>query len=185
VTTTTPGPADQAAPETQVLRRSVLPAPEAAPPPPAAPPPAAARLSCPECGTTAEVVLSRRAAEDFCRACDYPLFWARPERAVLEDTSSGDDARRRLPGSLGTTRLATVPCPQCVELNLPGAELCVRCGSGMTPPPAPVPLPPPLPEPVPEPVVEEPPAAPVRFPWWWLASVGLLVGAVVVAARLL
>ncbi|QDB79133.1 MULTISPECIES: hypothetical protein [Georgenia] len=183
MTTTTPGPTGQVAPETAVVRQSVLPAAGSTETGPATP--AAASLSCPECGTTAEVVLSRRAAEDFCRACDYPLFWARPEHAVLEEAPSGDDARRRLPGSLGTTRLATVPCPHCVELNLPGAELCLRCGSTMTPPPAPVPLPAPLPEPVPEPVVEEPPAAPVRFPWWWLASVGLLVGAVVVAARLL
>lgn len=133
-------------------------------------------LACPECGTMATVTLGRRDAQDFCRSCDFPMFWARPERPTGGSDEVGDDARRRLPGASGTTTLATVPCPHCAELNLPGAWLCVRCEGSMVPEPPPPPPPLPMPEPVlvPEPVPEPEPAEP--FPLWWLLGM-LAIGA--------
>jgi len=32
-------------------------------------------VTCPECGAMQQVALSRREANDFCRNCDFPLFW--------------------------------------------------------------------------------------------------------------
>lgn len=127
-------------------------------------------LTCPECGTRTPVTLSRRDAQDFCPSCDYPMFWARPEQVAGAPEPYGDDARRRLPGASGATQLATVPCPSCGELNVPGAWLCIRCDSPMVVAPPPVPEAPPMPEPV---VVPEPVRVPQTtrsFPYWWFAA---------------
>ncbi|GAA1621631.1 hypothetical protein [Georgenia ruanii] len=139
-----------------------------------------ATLACPECGTVTTVNLARRSATDFCPGCDYPLFWARPEHPVGEATPAGEDARRRLPGAYGTTVLATAPCPVCAELNLPAAEVCVRCGSSMEPPVPPAPMPMPMPEPVVVVVPPPPLPAPERlFPWWWLVATAAIAAAMV------
>src|SRR5262245_26909484 len=39
-------------------------------------------VTCPECGTVGVVALTRRDATDFCRNCDYPLFWT-PAQILL------------------------------------------------------------------------------------------------------
>ena len=33
-------------------------------------------LTCPECGQVTTLETVRRAADEFCPHCDYPLFWA-------------------------------------------------------------------------------------------------------------
>lgn len=136
----------------------------------------ASTIACPECGTLTTVTLSRRDADDFCPSCDYPMFWARPQQAVVGPGLEGDDARRRSPGASGSVHVATVPCPSCNELNLPGAWICVRCGGSMVVPPPPEPEPVPVPEPVvvPEPIREPEPAE--SFPLWWFAAM-VCVGA--------
>src|SRR6478735_4787900 len=106
-------------------------------------------LACPECGTVSAVHADRRLASDFCPTCDYPLFWARPSSGAGLGDGSSDDALRRAPGASGNALSATLACPACAELNVPGARNCVRCGSLMDPPPPPPE--PPLPEPVPAP----------------------------------
>src|SRR5207248_2900615 len=153
----------------------------AAPPPPvdaaAPPPPATDVLSCPECGTTALVTLNRRQAQDFCRHCDYPLFWT-PSAVVLGGSGVGEESLRRLPGTTGRAMTASVACPHCAEPNPVTAAFCVRCGLSMQvrheappPPPAPVYTPPP-----PEPVLPD-----KRVPWWvWLIIGLLMTGAIVV-----
>ena len=35
-----------------------------------------AEIVCPECGQVTELPAIRRSADEFCRHCDYPLFWA-------------------------------------------------------------------------------------------------------------
>jgi Zn ribbon nucleic-acid-binding protein len=122
-------------------------------------------VTCPECGATQDVQLNRRDAVDFCRRCDFPLFWA-PQR-VTRDRDVGGEAEslRRLPGTVGRTMLASVRCPHCAEPNTVSAVVCVRCGLSMhpvAPPPPPVVTAPPPPEPV---IIE-----PERVtPWWvWL-----------------
>ncbi|MCL3861862.1 hypothetical protein [Actinotalea sp. K2] len=132
--------------------------------------------SCPECGTTSVVRPSRRDAEDFCPACDYPLFWARSYPAATAPAGDSDDARRRAPGASGATLIATVPCPSCFELNLPGAWLCIRCDGSMTPPPPPVPAPVLMPVLVPDPVTVREPTPAERFPWWWFVAMVVAVG---------
>ena len=52
----------------------------------AQPPAATETITCPECGTIATVTLNRRDSSDFCRNCDYPLFWT-PSR-VLTDANA-------------------------------------------------------------------------------------------------
>ncbi len=136
----------------------------------------ATTLTCPECGTQTTVTLSRRDAQDFCPSCDYPMFWARPEQAAGRPDAGGDDARRRLPGASGATQLATVPCPSCGELNLPGAWLCIRCESSMVVAPPPEPEPVPMPVPVVEPEPMRFPEATREFPLWWFAAM-IAVGA--------
>jgi len=134
-------------------------------------------LTCPECGASGVVDPSRRDAVDFCPSCDFPLFWAREQVVIGEQSDAGDDSLRRLPGALGRQVIASVPCPHCSEPNLPSATVCVRCGLSMTvveqppPPPPPAPAPPPAPEPV---VVEEEP----RWTWiWWVLLVVTLLAA--------
>ncbi len=124
----------------------------------------AVTVVCPECGTRATVSTAARRASDFCPTCDYPLFWARTSGLPDEPADRPDDALRRAPGALGAVPVASIACPACGELNLPGARTCVRCGSPMDPP-APAPAPP-LPEPEPEVVVVREPV-PCGHPATW------------------
>ena len=132
-------------------------------------------VTCPECGATQDVQLNRRDAVDFCQRCDFPLFWA-PQRPTRDRETGGEtESLRRLPGTVGRTTLASVPCPHCFELNTVSAVVCVRCEQSMhpiEPPPPPPAAPPPLP---PEPVYEEP--EPVT-PWWVWVLVAFSAGAV-------
>jgi len=116
------------------------------PVPPARPSAVPVARQCPQCGLPGTVVGGRRSADDFCQRCDFPLFWAgdRVERALVDE--GVEDSLRRSPGTVGSAALASTPCPGCAELNVPSASRCVRCGSGMTPPP-PVVHVPPAPEP--------------------------------------
>ena len=132
-------------------------------PPLAVPTPTSApdeQVTCPECGTVAMVALTRRDSDDFCRQCDYPLFWT-PSKIVLESGSTTGDSLRRLPGTSGRVMVASVPCPHCAEGNLLTAVLCARCGGDMNPPvPAPVVAAAPPPPPAPAPAPKQP------VPWW-------------------
>ena len=141
-------------------------------------PAAAETITCPECGEIASVEPGRRRSEDFCRRCDFPLFWARSAVVVPFGEETGASLRR-LPGTVGRAATAALACPHCGEPNGPAALICVRCGGDMHPvaPPPPVVLapPPPAPEPEPEPITP--------FPWWWVLVICLclLVITVVVA----
>jgi hypothetical protein len=132
------------------------------------------QIVCPECGTAAAVILNRRDAGDFCRVCDYPLFWT-PSAVVRDHGPGAGDALRRLPGTGGRQTVASVPCPTCAEANPISATTCLRCGGPMVIVPEPAPAP--APEPVAAPAPVPPPAKP--FPWWWVAA-GVLTVAVLV-----
>jgi len=141
----------------------------------AAPPPDRENVTCPECGAPAVVTVNRRQAEDFCRHCDYPLFWT-PSLVVLDSGGLGQDSLRRLPGTTGRAMTASVSCPHCAEPNPLTAATCVRCGLSMhvqapPPPPEPVYLPPP-PPPAPAPPEK-------HVPWWVWLLVGLIVAAAI------
>jgi hypothetical protein len=135
-------------------------------------------VTCPECGTAARVVFKRRDARDFCRACDYPLFWT--PSAIQRDRADADESLRRLPGTMGRATIASLPCPHCAELNALSAQICVRCGLALHPEPAP-------PPPAPAPVYVAPPPAPEPepergWPWWaWLLLAIGVAAAVTVA----
>ena len=141
-----------------------------------------ASITCPECGASAMVEVTRRDALDFCQRCDFPLFWARDQVVLGEPIDSNGDALRRLPGTLGRVAIASVPCPHCNEPNLPTATLCVRCGLTMQasrPPAPPRPRQAPLPEPAMAPLEDEPNR------WWiWLLVLltMLLVAGIVLLA---
>ena len=141
----------------------------------AAPPPDRESVTCPECGAPAVVTVNRRQAEDFCRHCDYPLFWT-PSLVVLDAGGLGQDSLRRLPGTTGRAMTASVPCPHCAEPNPLSAVNCVRCGLSMH-----VQAPPPPPEPVYAPPPPPPAPAPPEkhVPWWVWLLVGLLVAAAI------
>lgn len=135
-------------------------------------------ITCPGCGTVSHFEELRRSATEFCRSCDYPLFWA---RSTLVTAGAGgadaDTGLRRLPGTAGRTTVATVTCWACQEPNLLAATICVRCGSDLAGPPAPPPAPPepaPVVEVVEEVVVERPSPVP-----WVILGVLALVGLVV------
>jgi hypothetical protein len=132
------------------------------------PPVQTEQVTCPECGTVAMVTLTRREAADFCRSCDYPLFWT-PSIVLLDRATLADDSLRRLPGTVGRVTVAHLPCPHCSEPNQVTAIDCIRCGRPLRPvhyEPAPIPvyLPPP-PEPEPE----------RGIPWWVWFAVALMV----------
>ncbi len=137
-------------------------------------------VTCPECGQLATVDMARRQADDFCRRCDFPLFWARGTVIAPEGAESGASLRR-LPGTVGRAATAALICPHCSEPNSPAAEICVRCALSLhpvdIPEPEPVVIAPPEPEPEPEPLPEK------NFDWWWivaataaLVAIALLVG---------
>jgi hypothetical protein len=121
-------------------------------------------ITCPECGLQAAIDPAQRRADDFCKRCDYPLFWARAAIVPLSGEETGASLRR-LPGTVGRAATASVACPHCNELNSPTALICIRCGRSMLPDPEPEPEPvavyvPPPPEPEPEPEK--------GFPLWWV-----------------
>ena len=123
---------------------------------------------CPGCGTTVEIEPGRRTADLFCHRCDYPLFWVPPPDGYIapdgEETLDADTVLRRRPGAAGVRLPASVPCPACAELNRVAEELCIRCGSPMSPVLEP--------EPVVEVIVELPPPPepePDDPPYIWIA----------------
>jgi hypothetical protein len=119
------------------------------------------------------VTLTRRDASDFCRNCDYPLFWT-PSKILLDRANLSDESLRRLPGTVGRVTVASFRCPHCAEPNQLTAVDCIRCGRPLRPvhyeqPPVPVYLsPPPPPEPEPE----------RGIPWWVWAAILMMVVAV-------
>jgi DNA-directed RNA polymerase subunit RPC12/RpoP len=136
-------------------------------------------ITCPECGLRAAIDPTQRRADDFCRRCDYPLFWARAAVVPLSGEETGASLRR-LPGTVGRAATASVACPHCNEPNSPTALICIRCGRSM--------LPDPEPEPEPEPVYVAPPPLPEPepekgFPLWWVVvmCVCLLIITILVA----
>ncbi len=158
-------------------------APGSAPAPDrAAAPTESAIVTCPECGTVATATLNRRDSRDFCRNCDYPLFWT-PSKVQVGRGDVADDSLRRLPGTQGRATLASLPCPHCAEPNPLSGVNCLRCGLPLRPVAAP---PPPPPEPVhvpPPPPAEA--APPPREPWWPWVLLGLMTAAIIVIAVLL
>jgi len=115
-------------------------------------------VTCPGCGTVTYLDSLRRHAEEFCRTCDYPLFWSRDAAVLAGGDAVGEGAGlRRLPGTAGRVTLASTTCWACDEPNLALAELCVRCGVDLSGPP-------PEPEPEPEPEPDDEPW-PDPEPW--------------------
>ncbi len=140
-------------------------------------------VTCPECGATQQVQVSRRDAADFCERCDFPLFWV-PQRVTRDRADGGaTESLRRLPGTVGRTTLASVPCPHCAEPNTVRAVVCVRCELPMRPLAPPPPPPPVQPAPAaPPPVVIEPDRG---TPWWVWLIVGVFAVTVVLVVLVL
>ena len=135
-------------------------------------------VTCPTCGTLAQLDEVNRDAQAFCRVCDYPLFWIRAAATGEgEGGLAGDPGLRRLPGTAGLVTVATLSCWNCNEPNAITGIHCIRCGLELHP--VPVfelpPPPPPEPEPVvvPEPVPPKPPLIPRE--WRPAAFVGTLL----------
>ena len=139
-------------------------------------------VTCPECGQLATVDMARRQADDFCRSCDFPLFWARGTVIAPEGAESGASLRR-LPGTVGRAATAALICPHCSEPNSPAAEICVRCALSLhpveIPEPEPVVIAPPEPEPEPEPLPEK------SFDWWWIVAIAAALVAIALLVGLL
>lgn len=134
-------------------------------------------VTCPSCGTVSHFDQMRRDAQEFCRRCDYPLFWVRTSDAPLGDSSEGDVGLRRLPGAGGRQVVASLGCPSCNEPNLYSATVCIRCGADLHPAPA---MPVAAAPPPPAPVLEPPPPEPEVGPLW--PYYALLIGAPVAIA---
>lgn len=111
-------------------------------------------VECPGCGAARRTDPSRRDADGFCGACDFPLFWAFDRLPLAGGTGAGAGLRR-LPGTVGRATLASLRCPACTEPNPPTAVLCVRCDAVLRPEPVVEAAPAPRPEPVPN-----------SLPWW-------------------
>jgi hypothetical protein len=144
------------------------------------PPALAETVTCPECGTIAQISLNRRESMDFCRTCDYPLFWT-PSNVVRDGSGVSAESLRRLPGQAGRATIASLPCPFCYEPNALSAQTCIRCNRPMhpveePPPPAPVYIAPPAPV-----VVEQP----KKVAWWVWALLALGAAALIVLVVLI
>jgi ribosomal protein L40E len=136
-------------------------------------------ITCPECGHLATFEAMRRAAEEFCPNCDYPLFWAPSNVPVAVATQGSDATLRRLPGAGGRVVIGTKICPACGEHNVLSATICIRCSSDLDPKE-------PEPEPEPEPVLLQIPPPPMeatkkRRRWLWILLAIVVVAAVTVA----
>jgi hypothetical protein len=139
-------------------------------------------ITCPSCGTVTYLGAVRRHAEEFCRTCDYPLFWARDAaRLAGGDAVSEGAGLRRLPGTAGRVTMASVSCWSCDEPNLALARVCVRCGVDLSGPPPERPAPIPTvtfpvfePEPEPEPDLEPPARSDLAY-WLTLAGIAALL----------
>lgn len=178
----TPEPAGELVPIDEPLPEPVgqLPTPRSSTTAAAMPQPPAETVTCPECGTVAHVTLNRRESLDFCRTCDFPLFWT-PTKVVRGASGSTEESLRRLPGQAGRATIASLPCPFCYEPNALSAQTCIRCNRPMhpveePPPPAPVYVPPPAP------VVVE---TPKKVAWWVWALLGLGAAALIVLVVLI
>ena len=138
---------------------------------------------CPSCGTEAHLEGVTRSADEFCRKCDYPLFWAPAPTTIasLEEDGTAEATLRRLPGSSGRRAVASVPCPTCSELNAPTSLVCIRCGGPMVLA-EPDPEPEPEPEPDPEPELVPIPDERSNLLWWIALGVGLVLVTVLVIA---
>jgi hypothetical protein len=119
-------------------------------------------FECPGCGTVVSLVAIEATADEFCRVCDYPLFWAEQAQvraaAAESDNAALAAARLRRPGAAGRQIPVGAACPSCGEINAADAAFCHRCGSSMHPEPVVV-----VEEIV---VVEPPPPPPPPVPWW-------------------
>ena len=76
-----------------------------------------ADIVCPECGQVTTLTAIRRAADEFCPHCDYPLFWAPTALPLVAGSAASDATVRRLPGAGGRMMIGTLVCPACGELN--------------------------------------------------------------------
>lgn len=131
-----------------------------------------AEIVCPECGLVTTLPAIRRAADEFCGHCDYPLFWAPTAVPLATPTGASDATLRRLPGVGGRMLIGTEVCPECGELNPMSETNCIRCGALLHPvPEEPVPEPPPPPPPRPAPMPEP------RQRWWLWILLVVVVGA--------
>jgi hypothetical protein len=136
-----------------------------------------AMISCPRCGLESTYDVIRKSYDEFCRRCDYPLFWAPSVAPVGAAVSGSDAALRRLPGASGRSLIGTKDCWNCGELNASMRTLCVRCGVSLEKPVE-------QEEPEPEPVVLFIPPPPTPQPekgWrWWMWALLLLAIAIIV-----
>ncbi|WP_041298226.1 hypothetical protein [Ilumatobacter coccineus] len=137
-----------------------------------------ADVTCPECGAETEMLAVRRAADEFCSQCDYPLFWAPSSAPITTPGGNAQATLRRLPGAGGRRRVGSRICPECGELNALSETHCTRCEADLDPPPPP---PPPAPEPEPEVFVPVPLEETPTSPWWvWWLLGGALSACVIV-----
>jgi len=140
-------------------------------------------IDCPSCGTVSHFEELSRDAGAFCRACDFPLFWARTTRLASLDTDQ-HAGLRRLPGTAGRVAVALIDCPECEEPNPVTNRICIRCGADLRPAP-PLPAPAPAPAPRRPPAPPPPPPPPQRVWWPWALLITLAVIAIVVLIILL
>jgi len=131
-----------------------------------------ADITCPQCGNNTELLTVRRASEEFCTHCDFPLFWAQSAVPIATPGANSDSTLRRLPGAGGRQRIGSKICPDCGELNPMSETHCARCSTELEPRPA-APAPLVVPPPPPAPVVEP---EPIATPWWWWWRWPLAVG---------
>lgn len=148
------------------------------------------RIVCPGCGATADMPKLARSSDEFCRSCDFPLFWADGNVRPPDDDEPLGMVIRRQPGAGGRQLVAIETCPECQELNRPTAVYCQRCGAEMHPVPPPVqpthfepPVAPPAPTPAPALPAAATRAPPAPASWWraWLVVALLLAILVTVA----
>jgi ribosomal protein L32 len=131
-------------------------------------------IVCPQCGQVTTFASIRRASDEFCSHCDFPLFWAPSAVPVGTASTNSGTTLRRLPGAGGRQMIGTKVCPTCGELNSISAIVCIRCGNDMEPKP---PEPPPPPPPPPPPAAPPPPPAKDYVPIVIMAIIAVITAA--------
>ena len=91
-------------------------------------------FECPRC---LELVRLERpirySADEFCKDCDYPLFWTEQATELMARPVAAPAATVQVVEQPPGVEKTEVACPRCEHPNAASAGYCASCGAAMVP----------------------------------------------------